>query len=84
MLDVAWPELLVIGAVALVAIGPKDLPRVMRSLGRMAAKARRIMHDLQGSFEQLSYEAEAAERIKRDAAKRAENTHRDETDSLLK
>lgn len=68
MLDVAWPELLVIGAVALVAIGPKDLPRVMLSLGRMAAKARRAMRDLQGSVEQLSYEAEAAERIERAAA----------------
>ncbi len=72
MLDVAWPELLVIGAVALVAIGPKDLPRVMHNLGRMAGKARRVLRDLQGSFEQLNYEAEVAERLKRDEAKVAE------------
>ena len=40
MLDIAWPELVVIGAVALVAIGPKDLPKVMHTLGQWAGKAR--------------------------------------------
>ena len=65
MLDIAWPELVVIGAVALVAIGPKDLPRVMRTLGKWAGKARAAMRDLQQSFEQLSYETEIAEKLKR-------------------
>src|ERR1700733_8341071 len=61
MLDIAWPELIVIGAVALVAIGPKDLPKVMRVLGQWAGKARNVVHELQRNFEQLSYEAEVAE-----------------------
>jgi len=68
MLDVAWPELLLIGAVALVAIGPKDLPKVMRNLGRWAGKARGMMQDVQRSFEQLNYETEIAEKLKREQA----------------
>ena len=40
MLDVAWPEVLVVGAVALIAIGPKDMPKVMYALGRWTRKAR--------------------------------------------
>lgn len=64
MLDIAWPELVVIGAVALVAIGPKDLPKVMRTLGEWAGKARTVMQDINRNFEQLSYEAEIAEKLK--------------------
>ena len=64
MLDIAWPELAVIGAVALVAIGPKDLPKVMHTLGRWAGKARTVMHDIHRSFEQLNYETEIAEKLK--------------------
>jgi sec-independent protein translocase protein TatB len=64
MLDIAWPELAVIGAVALVAIGPKDLPKVMRTLGEWAGKARRVARELQGQFEQLSYEADITEKLK--------------------
>ncbi|MDD5587368.1 MAG: twin-arginine translocase TatA/TatE family subunit [Alphaproteobacteria bacterium] len=62
MLDIAWPELIVIGAVALVAVGPKDLPKVMHALGRLAGKARNTMHDLRVCIEQVSYEAEMAEK----------------------
>jgi len=68
MLDIAWPELAVIGAVALVAIGPKDLPKVMRTLGQWAGKARNAMHEIQRSFEQLNYEAEIAEKLKNETA----------------
>lgn len=64
MLDIAWPELLVVGAVALVAIGPKDLPKVMHTLGRWAGKARRAFLTIQHDFERMSFEAEALERKK--------------------
>jgi sec-independent protein translocase protein TatB len=66
MLDIAWPELVVIGAVALVAIGPKDLPKVMHTLGKWAGKARGMMHDIHRTFDQLSYEAEVAEKLKKE------------------
>ena len=64
MLDVAWPELVVIGAVALVAIGPKDLPKAMHTLGIWAGKLRRFGHNIHQTFDQLTYEAEIAERLK--------------------
>jgi sec-independent protein translocase protein TatB len=68
MLDIAWPELAVIGAVALVAIGPKDLPKVMHAMGRWAGKARAMMRDMQRAFEQLDYEAGVAEKLKNEDA----------------
>ena len=68
MLDIAWPELVLIGAVALVAIGPKDLPKAMRMIGQWAGKARNMAHDLQRSFEQLQYESEIAEKLKTEPA----------------
>lgn len=67
MLDVAWPELVVIGAVALVAIGPKDLPKVMRTLGQWAGKARGVAQELRRNFDQLTYESEVAEKLSREA-----------------
>ena len=66
MLDVAWPELLVIGAVALVVIGPKDLPKAMNGLGRLAGKARSIAREVRSQIDQLSYETEIVERLKKD------------------
>lgn len=65
MLDIAWPELVVIGAVALVAIGPKDMPRVMHALGRWVGRARRMAQEFHRTFEQLEYEAEIADRLKK-------------------
>lgn len=71
MLDIAWPELMVIGAVALVAIGPKDLPKVMHTLGRWAGKARAFAHELQRNFDQLSYESEIADKLKKEEEAKA-------------
>ena len=39
MLDLGWTELLVIGIVALIVVGPKDLPKMFRTLGQIMAKA---------------------------------------------
>jgi sec-independent protein translocase protein TatB len=63
MLDLALPEVLVVGAVALIAVGPKDLPKVMYAFGRWARKARLFTQDLGRAFDQLSREAEIAERM---------------------
>jgi sec-independent protein translocase protein TatB len=65
MLDLAWPELLVIGVVALVAIGPKDMPKAMYALGRFAGKARVFAQDLHRAFEEASRVSEAEEKSRK-------------------
>jgi sec-independent protein translocase protein TatB len=58
MFDFAWSELAVIAVVALVVIGPKDLPRVMRMVGQWVSRARSIAREFQGSLDQMVREAE--------------------------
>jgi sec-independent protein translocase protein TatB len=59
--DLGWSEMLVIGAVALVVIGPKDLPKALRTAGTWARKARTMTRELQGSVEEMIREAELDE-----------------------
>ena len=47
MFDIAWSELLLIAVIALIFIGPKELPQVLHTLGRMTAKLRRSADDFQ-------------------------------------
>lgn len=61
MFDFAWSEILVIGVVALVVIGPKDLPKVLRAAGKWAGKARAVAREFQGSIEQMIRESELDE-----------------------
>ena len=50
MFDIGWSELLVIGVVALIAIGPKELPGVLRAMGHWMGKVRRMASDFQDQF----------------------------------
>ena len=61
MFDIGWSELLVIGVVALVAIGPKELPGVLRSLGHWMGKIRRMASEFQNQFQEAMREAEMAD-----------------------
>ena len=61
MFDFAWSELALIAVVALVVIGPKDLPRVMRMVGQWTRRARAIAREFQGSLDQMVREAELDE-----------------------
>jgi len=61
MFDIGWGELVVIGVVALVAIGPKELPGVLRSLGQWMGKIRRMSAEFQSQFQEALREAEVAD-----------------------
>jgi sec-independent protein translocase protein TatB len=61
MLDIGWSELLVIAIVAIVVVGPKDLPKMMRTFGLYAGKLRRAAADFQRQFEEAMAESEADE-----------------------
>lgn len=61
LFDIGWSELLLIGVVALVFIGPKDLPRALRVAGYWIGKARTLSREFQGSVEQMIREAELDE-----------------------
>lgn len=61
MLDMSWGEVMVIGAVALIVIGPKDLPKALRTVGQMTGKLRRMAAEFQGQFNEAIREAELDE-----------------------
>jgi sec-independent protein translocase protein TatB len=74
MFDIGWSELVVIAVVALIAIGPKELPGVLRMVGQWMSKARKMAAEFQGQFNEAMREAEMADLKKtfddvRDAAK---------------
>ena len=58
MFDLGWSEMAVILLVALVVIGPKDLPRVAREIGKWTAKARSMARDFQRSLDDMAREAD--------------------------
>jgi sec-independent protein translocase protein TatB len=61
MFDIGWSELIVIGVVALIAIGPRELPGVLRSVGQWIGKIKRMASDFQGQFQEAMREAEVAD-----------------------
>lgn len=61
MLDIGWQELILIGIVALVAIGPKDLPAAMRALARLASRGRALSREFQSGLAEVMREAELDE-----------------------
>ncbi len=58
MFEVGWSEILVIAIVALIVFPTKDLPRLLRTVGQMVGKARRMAGDMQAQFNQALREAE--------------------------
>lgn len=58
MLDIGWTEMLVIAVVMIVVVGPKDLPKMLRTFGRTTAKLRAMAGDFQKQFNEALKEAE--------------------------
>ena len=71
LFDIGWPELLLIGVIALVVIGPKDLPRALRVAGFWVRKARTLSREFQSSIDQMIREAELDE-VRQELKKAAE------------
>src|SRR6185312_8170869 len=61
MFELDWGKLVVIGIVALIVIGPKELPTVLRTLGQWVTKIRRMASEFQGQFQEAMREAEIAD-----------------------
>jgi sec-independent protein translocase protein TatB len=61
MLDIGWTELLLIAFVAIVVVGPKDLPKLMLKIGKWTRAAQRAARDFQHSLEQMAEEADPKE-----------------------
>jgi sec-independent protein translocase protein TatB len=61
MFDFSWGELLLIGVVALIVIGPKELPGVLRMIGQWVGKIRRMAAEFQSQFHEAMREAEMAD-----------------------
>ena len=51
MFDIGWTELMVVGIVALIVVGPKDLPKMFRTLGQFTAKARAMAREFQRAMD---------------------------------
>ncbi|MBI3677478.1 MAG: twin-arginine translocase subunit TatB [Proteobacteria bacterium] len=58
MFDLSWSHILIVLVVALIVVGPKDLPRLMRTAGQWMAKAREMANQFKTSFDEMSRQAE--------------------------
>lgn len=74
MFDIGWSELLALVVIAIVFVGPKDLPRMMRTAGQYVAKVRAMAREFQNSFEDLARESELDELRKEVSALRGQVT----------
>jgi sec-independent protein translocase protein TatB len=61
MFDIGWTEILVIAILAIIVIGPKDLPKVLRTLGRWVRKARAVAREFQDSLDEVLRETDLKE-----------------------
>jgi sec-independent protein translocase protein TatB len=88
MLDIGWQELLVIGVLALLVVGPKELPKLLRTVGQYAGKARSVARDFQRSMEDAAREADLEDlknvgNLKRDMEKMARLDYADQAKKAM-
>lgn len=61
MFDIGWTEMLVIAVVAIVVVGPRDLPKLLRAVGGMVRQGRKLAREFQDGVEDFMHEAEMDE-----------------------
>lgn len=61
MFDIGWMEIIVVAVIAVVVVGPKELPRVLANVGRWVAKGRSMAREFQDSVQSVIREAELEE-----------------------
>src|SRR5580698_10017281 len=61
MFDLSWSHILIVLIVALVVVGPKDLPKLMRTMGQWLAKARAMADQFRKSFDEMARQSELDE-----------------------
>jgi sec-independent protein translocase protein TatB len=71
MFDVAPTEFMLVAVIALVVIGPKELPRVLRMIGQWVGKARGVARQFRSGFDEMMRESELAEMEKKWAEENA-------------
>ena len=64
MFDIGWPELFIIAVVVLLVVGPKDLPKVLRTVGHFAGKAKAITREFRGHVDDMIRDSELEDVIK--------------------
>ncbi|MQX35573.1 Sec-independent protein translocase protein TatB [Roseospira navarrensis] len=73
MLDLGWTELAIVAVIALMVIGPKDLPKVLRTLGQWTRRLRGLAREFQGHIDEVIRDAELDD--VRDGIKKARRTN---------
>jgi sec-independent protein translocase protein TatB len=61
MFDIGWTEILIIAVVAIIVVGPKDLPSMLRTLGRYAGQLRRTAGEFRSQFDDAIRDSELEE-----------------------
>lgn len=78
MFDIGWGELLVVGVVALLVVGPKELPALLRTIGRYVGVIKRQANEFRAQFDEAMRETEL-DQLRRDVA-----SLKSETESTLR
>ena len=73
MLGVGWPELMVIAVVTVLVVGPKELPRVLRTVTQLMRRAREMAADFQSGMDQLARESDLDD-LRKEAQKLEKST----------
>ena len=81
MFDIGWTELFILGVIALIVVGPKELPTVLRTVGQWAGKIRRMAGEFQGQFNEALREAEMTD-LKKQVEEINDDNYVDHLDAL--